>query len=154
MPPKGYPTTQFSMLEAEDLGLYKLDILSQRGLGHIKDTVDIVKNNYGISIDIHAINDFKKDERVKDLIRTGKCMGCFYVESPAMRMLLKKLAVDTYIQLVAASSIIRPGVAKSGICLLYTSDAADERSSVDLGGRRILKKKTINKLSRVHLYTN
>ena len=33
----------------------------------------------------------------------------------------------------------------SGICLLYTSDAADERSSVDLGGRRIIKKKT-----RVH----
>ena len=30
-------------------------------------------------------------------------------------------------------------------CLLYTSDAADERSSVDLGGRRIIKKKTKNK---------
>ena len=29
-----------------------------------------------------------------------------------------------------------------GLCLLYTSDAADERSSVDLGGRRIIKKKT------------
>ena len=29
----------------------------------------------------------------------------------------------------------------SGACLLYTSDAADERSSVDLGGRRIIKKK-------------
>ena len=29
----------------------------------------------------------------------------------------------------------------NGICLLYTSDAADERSSVDLGGRRIIKKK-------------
>ena len=28
-------------------------------------------------------------------------------------------------------------------CLLYTSDAADERSSVDLGGRRIIKKKNI-----------
>ena len=28
-------------------------------------------------------------------------------------------------------------------CLLYTSDAADERSSVDLGGRRIIKKKQI-----------
>ena len=28
-----------------------------------------------------------------------------------------------------------------GPCLLYTSDAADERSSVDLGGRRIIKKK-------------
>ena len=34
------------------------------------------------------------------------------------------------------------------VCLLYTSDAADERSSVDLGGRRIIKKKntvTLNK---------
>lgn len=126
MPPKGYPTTQFSMLEAEDMGLYKLDILSQRGLGHIKDTVDIVEQNYGIKIDIHAIDDFKKDERVKDLIRSGRCMGCFYVESPAMRMLLKKLAVDTYIQLVAASSIIRPGVAKSGMMreyILRTHDA-------------------------------
>ena len=30
-------------------------------------------------------------------------------------------------------------------CLLYTSDAADERSSVDLGGRRIIKKKNIKK---------
>ena len=30
------------------------------------------------------------------------------------------------------------------ICLLYTSDAADERSSVDLGGRRIIKKKKTN----------
>ena len=119
MPPKGYPTTQFSMLEAEDLGLYKLDILSQRGLGHIKDTVDIVEKNYGIKIDIHAIDDFKKDVRIKELIRTGRCMGCFYVESPAMRMLLKKLAVDTYIQLVAASSIIRPGVAKSGMMREY-----------------------------------
>mgnify|MGYP003380135195 CR=1 FL=1 len=32
-------------------------------------------------------------------------------------------------------------VAQHLICLLYTSDAADERSSVDLGGRRIIKKK-------------
>ena len=31
---------------------------------------------------------------------------------------------------------------KDEVCLLYTSDAADERSSVDLGGRRIIKKKT------------
>ena len=32
-------------------------------------------------------------------------------------------------------------VSESRRCLLYTSDAADERSSVDLGGRRIIKKK-------------
>ena len=35
-------------------------------------------------------------------------------------------------------------------CLLYTSDAADERSSVDLGGRRIIKKKTIQNLQTAH----
>ena len=34
-------------------------------------------------------------------------------------------------------------IASDGPCLLYTSDAADERSSVDLGGRRIIKKKQI-----------
>ena len=33
-------------------------------------------------------------------------------------------------------------IASNGDCLLYTSDAADERSSVDLGGRRIIKNKT------------
>jgi DNA polymerase III alpha subunit len=37
MPPKGFPTTQFDMVVAEDIGLYKFDILSQRGLGKIKD---------------------------------------------------------------------------------------------------------------------
>jgi DNA-directed DNA polymerase III PolC len=126
-PPKGFPVTQFSMLESEDIGLYKYDILSQRGLGHIRDAVDIVKKNRGIDIDIHQIKAFKKDEKIKELIRNGRCMGCFYVESPAMRMLLKKLQVDTYIQLVAASSIIRPGVARSGMMreyILRTHDPA------------------------------
>ena len=44
-------------------------------------------------------------------------------------------------------------VVMSGCCLLYTSDAADERSSVDLGGRRIIKKKTNiqNNVPRVKL---
>jgi DNA-directed DNA polymerase III PolC len=119
MPPKGYPLTQFSMLEAEDIGLYKFDILSQRGLGHIKDSIEIVKKNKGVDIDIHNIAAFKEDEKIKQLLRTGKTMGCFYVESPGMRMLLKKLETDTYLGLVAASSIIRPGVAKSGMMREY-----------------------------------
>ena len=37
--------------------------------------------------------------------------------------------------------VLGGGGALAGDCLLYTSDAADERSSVDLGGRRIIKKK-------------
>jgi DNA polymerase-3 subunit alpha len=119
IPPKGYPISQFSMHESEDLGLYKFDILSQRGLGHIKDAVELVKKNKGDDVDIQAISKFKKDEKIKEHLRTGKTIGCFYVESPAMRMLLSKLRADTYTGLVAASSIIRPGVARSGMMQEY-----------------------------------
>jgi DNA polymerase-3 subunit alpha len=117
--PVGFPSTQFSMLEAEDVGLHKYDILSQRGLGHIKDAVQLVKKNRGIDIDIHRIQDFKKDARIRHLLRVGDTLGCFYVESPAMRQLLRKLMVEDYHGLVAASSIIRPGVSSSGMMREY-----------------------------------
>ena len=121
LPPKGFPTTQFDMIVAEDIGLYKFDILGQRGLGKIKEGLQIVQYNRPKEphIDIHDIKRFKEDEAVKELLRNGKAIGCFYVESPAMRMLLKKLKVDNYLGLVAASSIIRPGVAKSGMMREY-----------------------------------
>ncbi|KKN30448.1 hypothetical protein LCGC14_0833950 [marine sediment metagenome] len=122
MPPKGFPTTQYDMVIAEDVGLYKFDILGQRGLSKIKETLDILERDRPeefAKFDIHDIKAFKKDSKVNTLIKTAQCMGCFYVESPAMRMLLKKLEVDTYLGLVAASSIIRPGVAKSGMMREY-----------------------------------
>tara|TARA_B110000503_G_scaffold143763_1_gene248200 strand:+ start:9806 stop:12652 length:2847 start_codon:yes stop_codon:yes gene_type:complete len=121
MPPKGYTTTHFDMVTAEDIGLYKFDILSQRGLGKIKDAVSIIAKNHPnqMPIDIHDLQRFKADEKIKKLLRTAKTIGCFYVESPAMRMLLKKLQVDNYLGLVAASSIIRPGVAQSGMMREY-----------------------------------
>lgn len=136
MPPKGYPTTQFSMLEAEDIGLFKFDILSQRGLGKIKDAVEIVKQNKNITLDIHDIKKFKEDAEIKKLLIVGKCIGCFYVESPAMRMLLAKLRADDYLRLVAASSIIRPGVAKSGMMreyiLRYRNEDARKNAEAEL----------------------
>ncbi len=121
LPPKGYPTLQFDMHVAEDVGLYKFDILSQRGLGKIKDTLEIIAYNCPEAgeIDIHNMRDFKRDERIKSMLREADAIGCFYVESPAMRMLLRKLQVDDYLGLVAASSVIRPGVAKSGMMNAY-----------------------------------
>ncbi len=121
MPPKGFPTTQYDMVTAEDVGLFKFDILSQRGLGKVKDSLAIIRQNNpkDPEIDIHDINKFKKDEKVKHILRNAEAIGCFYVESPAMRMLLKKLEVDNYLGLVAASSVIRPGVAKSGMMREY-----------------------------------
>ena len=119
MPPKGFLTTQWDMYVAERLRVEKLDILSQRGIGHIKDAVEIVRKNRGENIDIHRVEDFKKDEKVKNLLRNAETNGCFYIESPAMRGLLRKLRCDDYKTLVAASSIIRPGVAKSGMMRQY-----------------------------------
>ena len=109
------------MIVAEDVGLYKFDILSQRGLGKIKDTLEVVAKNKPLlpPLDIHDFKRFKEDEKIKHLLRNAQAIGCFYVESPAMRMLLKKLRVDEYLGLVAASSVIRPGVAKSGMMRQY-----------------------------------
>ncbi len=118
-PPKSLPVSQFEMHAAEDFGIYKFDILSQRGLGHIKETAKHVKRNKGIDIDVYQFKKFKNDEKIKDLMRNSKAMGCFYVESPATRMLLGKLRCDDYLTLVAASSIIRPGVASSGMMKAY-----------------------------------
>ena len=121
LPPKGFATTQFDMVVAEDIGLHKFDILSQRGLSKIQDALHIVRKNKpeDTLLDIRNLQAFKQDEKIKSILRDGRAMGCFYVESPAMRMLLKKLKVDTYLGLVAASSIIRPGVSNSGMMREY-----------------------------------
>ncbi|WP_298549284.1 DNA polymerase III subunit alpha [uncultured Aquimarina sp.] len=121
IPPKGFPTAQFDMIISEDLGLYKFDILGQRGLAKIKEAINIIQYNQPekANFDIHDIEKFKKDPNINTLIREAKCLACFYVESPAMRMLLSKLKTDNYLGLVAASSIIRPGVAKSGMMREY-----------------------------------
>lgn len=121
LPPKAYPTTQFSMREAEEVGLYKFDILSQRGLGKIAAALEIVSSRYPQEVihDIHDIQYLKQDPKIAEFLRRGWALGCFYVESPAMRMLLIKLQVDNYLALVAASSIIRPGVSQSGMMREY-----------------------------------
>ncbi|WP_026951393.1 DNA polymerase III subunit alpha [Algoriphagus mannitolivorans] len=119
MPPKGFPLAHIDMHIAEDIGLHKFDILSQRGLGHIKSSLEIIYQNQGVKVDIRAVEQFKKDPKIKEHLRTGHTIGAFYVESPAMRMLLAKMKADTYLELVAASSIIRPGVARSGMMREY-----------------------------------
>jgi len=132
LPPKGLPTAQFDMYTAEDIGFEKFDILSQRGIGHIKESAELVKKNRGIKIDVHDVERFKNDEAIKKQLRSGDTIGCFYVESPAMRGLLKKLKCAEYLTLVAASSIIRPGVAKSGMMRAYIERYNDPSKTVYL----------------------
>ncbi len=119
MPPKGFPIVQFDMNVAEDIGLEKFDILSQRGLGTINDTVALIKKTRGITVDIRDTTLSKDEEKTNEYLAVGKTIGCFYIESPAMRGLLRRLKCDNYRTLVAASSIIRPGVAQSGMMREY-----------------------------------
>lgn len=119
MPPKGFPIVLFDMHVAEDIGFEKFDILSQRGIGHIDDCVKLIEKNQGIRIDIRNTS-LSKDEALSNTyLAQGKTIGCFYIESPAMRGLLRRLNCDNYKTLVAASSIIRPGVAQSGMMKEY-----------------------------------
>lgn len=118
-PPKGLPTMQFDMYVAEEIGFEKFDILSQRGIGHIKDCREIVRANQGITIDTRQPKRFFEDPHIAQQLRSANTIGCFYIESPAMRQLLTKLHCDDYLTLVAASSIIRPGVSSSGMMAAF-----------------------------------
>ena len=119
LPPKGFPTTQYDMYSAEKLGLVKIDVLSQRGIAHIRDAKELAERNHGVHIDIHQVEALKEDALVKQQLLKAETCGCFYIESPAMRGLLRKLRCSDYKTLVAASSIIRPGVARSGMMREY-----------------------------------
>lgn len=118
-PPKGFPITQFDMYVAEDIGLHKFDILSQRGLGHIKDAADLVEVRHKKKLDVHKIEEFKQNPKLNRMLEDSNTIGCFYIESPAMRQLIRKLKCNDYLTLVAASSIIRPGVSSSGMMQAY-----------------------------------
>ena len=119
MPPKGFPIVLFDMHIAEDIGFEKFDILSQRGIGHIDDSVKLIEKNQGIKVDIRDTAISKNEAKANHFLSHGKTIGCFYIESPAMRGLLRRLKCDNYKILVAASSIIRPGVAQSGMMKEY-----------------------------------
>ena len=121
IPPKGFPVAQIDMFAADDLQLHKLDILSQRGLGHITDTLLCIGHTRGeaeaetaraIIANTAAI---VEHPRARILLKTGNTIGCFYIESPAMRSLIRKLRCDDFRALTAASSVIRPGVGHSGM---------------------------------------
>ena len=84
---------------------------------------------------------FQAEDGIRDLVRS-RGLGDVYKRQlcALLEPLGLKLALLTGSTPAAERQAIHEGLASG--CLLYTSDAADERSSVDLGGRRIIKKKT------------
>lgn len=130
---KGFVVTQYDMYPVEDMGLLKIDLLAQKGLAVLADTLQDVEEKYGRQINFDQINPVDDPETQK-LIREGKTIGCFYIESPGMRNLLRKLQVDSFEMLTAASSIIRPGVSESGMMKAFI--AASRRRQLAIAPSR------------------
>jgi DNA polymerase-3 subunit alpha/error-prone DNA polymerase len=103
---KGVPIIQWEKDSAEEAGLVKIDILGNRSLGVIRDAVLAVQNG-GFELDELSWNP-EEDVRTRSGVASGTTMGCFYIESPAMRLLQQKAGSGDFEQLVIQSSIIRP----------------------------------------------
>ncbi len=104
--PKGVPIVQWEKDGVETAGLVKIDLLGNRSLGVIRDAVTNVRKN-GEALDENRWEP-EDDPATQGEVAAGRTMGCFYIESPAMRLLQKKAGRGDFEHLVIHSSIIRP----------------------------------------------
>ena len=104
--PKGVPIIQWEKDGTEESGLVKIDLLGNRSLGVIRDTITNLQTN---GADFSEQRWHPEDDlQTKAAVGAGRTMGCFYIESPAMRLLQQKAGSGDFEQLVIQSSIIRP----------------------------------------------
>ncbi|HSV91511.1 MAG TPA: OB-fold nucleic acid binding domain-containing protein, partial [Desulfobacterales bacterium] len=108
----GFPLIAWEKDATEDAGLVKIDLLGNRSLAVLRDTIALVaRRPDGEAIDWERFDPLE-DAPTRDLIAGGGTLGVFYVESPATRQLLTKMGCGDYPHLVIASSIIRPAANK------------------------------------------
>ncbi|MBL51658.1 MAG: DNA polymerase III subunit alpha [Candidatus Marinimicrobia bacterium] len=111
--PKGIQIVEWEKDQVEDSGLLKIDLLGNRSLAVVRDTIRQVNLNYGEAasrnkyVDYHQIQPVG-DSKTEELMKSGKTMGVFYIESPATRQLLAKAGIVDFEHVVIYSSIIRP----------------------------------------------
>ena len=110
---KGIVVTQFEMNAVEAIGLVKIDLLGHRSLTLIADTVVAVKRNRDAAVALPQIPD--GDRETAALLRAGRTIGCFQIESPGMRSLLQMIRAESRRDVIHALSLIRPGPSGSGM---------------------------------------
>lgn len=99
--------TQYNMKELDDAGILKMDFLGLRTLTIISDTINLVKKNRGIEIDIDDIP--FDDKNTYDLYSRGQTTAVFQFESAPMKEYLKKLEPSSIKDLAAMNALYRPG---------------------------------------------
>ncbi len=103
----GSATTEYNMVELEELGLLKMDFLGLRTLTVLKDSVKNIKASKGIDVDIDHID--LNDKKVLDFIGTGRTDGIFQLESSGMQNFMKELRPQNFEDIIAGISLYRPG---------------------------------------------
>ncbi len=99
--------SQFDNSVAEDAGLLKMDFLGLKTLTIIKDAVKIVKDRYGVDLDIDDVD--LEDEKTYELFSNGETIGVFQYESPGMQKHLKDLKPNKFEDVIAMNALYRPG---------------------------------------------
>ncbi len=112
-PKKGLISTQFEGGQLEKCGLLKMDFLGLKNLSVIKNAVRIIKQTKNIDIDTDKIP--LDDENTYELLRKGKSVGVFQLESGGMQELLKNLQPDNFEEIIALIALYRPGPLGSGM---------------------------------------
>ena len=100
------PSTQFDMYSAENAGLIKFDFLGLKTLTVINNTQKLIKK-INKDFDIEKI-DFE-DQKVFDLLSSGKTVGLFQIESAGMREALLQMKPNHLEDIIALVALYRPG---------------------------------------------
>lgn len=100
------PITQFDMKEAEAVGLVKFDILGLTMLSTISQTLDFLKDK-NISVDLENLD--LTDQKLFEMLTEGKTNSIFQLDSPGMRQVLKEMKPNCFEDIVATTSLYRPG---------------------------------------------
>lgn len=100
-------TTQYSMEPVVDVGLVKMDFLGLATLTIIQRTIDHVRENHGVDINVHALP--LDDPATYDLLSRGDTYAVFQLESEGMRRLLRQFQPRTFEHLISLLALYRPG---------------------------------------------
>ena len=104
---------QFDKDDVEALGLIKFDILGLRMLACISECVELIHRHIDVEFDLDAIQ--FNDEMTFQMIRAGKTLGCFQIESQGQMHLLARNQPDTFDDLIAEIALFRPGPLQGGV---------------------------------------
>ena len=114
--PKGVVITQFDLESVARLGLLKIDLLGIRGLTVLGDMVAVLPVPEAAASPLDALEAIRGDDAAtRTLVRNGRTIGCFQIESPGMRATLKEVGAASVDDLMAALALYRPGPLSGGL---------------------------------------